>query len=150
MYAPPNALTIGCTLLVVSAVLRVTYKKTRRVTTKVDDDVDEAGDIRTIVRVVVRQVFDHPRREGDLANTGVSTAPAHLAVDRRITLWTSASDCEAPFCAGSGSSRRPPTFDRGKDYLVMGHVDRPTGRLLLDRRSVVEYWKPRWPAQIQV
>ena len=70
-----------------------------------------------------------------------------LAVGRRISLWTR-SACSPPFCAG-GRGRRM-TFRRGDDYLIMGHVDRRSGRLRLDGRSVVERWKTRWPQRIQV
>ena len=116
------------------AVLRATYKKTKQVRVKGDND-SETG--TRLVRVIVRQIFDHPRRH-------IASAAADVVVvDRRITLWT--SGCSAPFCA-----RRRIRFHRGHDYLIMGHVDRRTGHLILDQRSVVEKWKTTWPAHIQV
>ena len=124
-----------CVVFWRDSVLRVTYKKTKRVPAKGDDDDDGT---RAILRVTVRQVLDHQRPP----NVARSAADA-LQVNRRITLWT--SGCSSPFCA-----RRRPRLHRGDDYLVMGHVDRLTGHLLLDQRSVIEKWKRGWPAKIQV
>jgi len=125
--------TCVLSLLCGVTVLRATYKKTKHVRTKGDN----YSETDTLVRVIVRQVFDHPQH-----NVGSTTADV-VAVNRRITLWTSA--CSAPFCA-----RRRLRFHRGQDYLIMGHVDRQTGHLQLDQRSVIEKWKTRWPAHIQV
>jgi len=125
---------VCCVTVWRNSVLRATYKKTKRIRMKGGGD-DET---RAIMRVVVRQVFDHP-----LPPNVSSIARDVLAVSRRITLWTSA--CNAPFC----SSRRP-RLQPGEDYLIMGHIDRRSGHLLLDQRSVVEKWKTSWPAHIQV
>ena len=117
-------LTLYC--CVYDSVVRATYKKTKR--------EDNDGETKALVRVVIRQVLAHP-----LTNVSNSTT----AVNQRVSLWT--SDCSAPFC-----SRRRPRFHRGNDYLIMGHVDRRTGHLLLDERSVVRKWKTNWPSHVQV
>jgi len=112
-------------------VLRVTYKKTRRVRARGDGDAETGA----MLRVVLRTILDDSQPPGLAGST--------TAANRRITLWT--SDCSAPFC-----SRRRLKLRRDKDYLVMGHEEPNTGRLVLDRRSVVAKWKTRWPAKIQV
>ena len=116
------------------------YKKTKQVPTKGDND-SETNTTQVGLRVIVRQVFNQLL---DLHNPTTSTIV--VDVGRRITLWSSA--CSPPFCAG-GRGRRI-TFRRGEDYLIMGHVDRRTGLLVLDERSVVEQWKTRWPQRLQV
>ena len=116
------------------SVLRVTYKKTKRVPAKGDDD-DRA---KAILRVVVRRALDD-RRPRNVAASGTDV----LTVNRRVSLWTHI--CSAPLCG-----RRRPRLLRGKDYLIMGHVDRSSSRPLLDQRSVIEKWKTGWPAKIQV